>query len=355
MSRLALVMIVRDEARCIARCLESVKPHVDAMIVLDTGSTDDTAAIARACGATVHHFTWVDDFSAARNAALDHSDADWNLVLDADEWLANGTEALGPTTLPPASAQPAGFVGCVRIISEGGETQGVPRKYIPRILPRGVRYAGRIHEQPVSALPQQILPVQLRHDGYAEAQLTRKAGRNEAMLRAELADAPDDAYLWFQLGREQLVRGLPGDAADNLLVAHRTSSRATPFRHGIVIATIQALTRAERYQEALDFADAEFPHWPNSPDFYFAVAALYLDWAGLNPAIAMDELLPVVERAWKRCIQIGERPDLDGSVEGCGSYLAAHNLAMLYETLGIEDEAQLYARSEAEMRIRYAA
>ncbi len=68
MPRLALVMIVRDEARCIARCLESVAPFVDSMIVLDTGSTDDTVAIAQACGAAVHQFSWCDDFSAARNA-----------------------------------------------------------------------------------------------------------------------------------------------------------------------------------------------------------------------------------------------------------------------------------------------
>jgi glycosyltransferase involved in cell wall biosynthesis len=355
MPRLALVMIVRDEARCIARCLESVKPHVDAMIVLDTGSTDDTVAIAERCGATVHHFAWCDDFSAARNAALDHSNADWNLVLDADDWLESGADALGSAMLPPASVSPPAFVGCVRIVNEGGAEQGIPRKYIPRILPRGVRYQGRIHEQPISPLPKQLLPVQLRHDGYVGAQLDRKAGRNETMIRAELAAKPDDAYLWFQLGREQLVRGAPGEAADHLLMAHRTSSQATPFRHGIVISATQALTRAERFAEALAFVDAEHQNWPRSPDFYFAVGELYLEWAGRNPEIAMDELLPVVEGAWKRCLEIGEQPGIDGSVEGCGSYLAAHNLAAFYEALGIADEAARYAQAEADLRLRHAA
>ncbi len=347
MTRLALVMIVRDEARCIARCLESVRPHVEQMIVLDTGSIDDTVAIARACGAMVHHFTWCDDFSAARNAALDHSAADWNLVLDADEWLAGDAGALGPRTLPPAA--PARFIGCATISNPGADG-AVARKYIPRILPRGVRYEGRIHEQPASPLPLVPLPLRLGHDGYEQAQLSRKAGRNEAMIRAELAARPDDSYLWFQLGREQLVRGQAGEAADHLLTAHRTSGPDAPFRHGIVVAAIQALKRAERHAEALAFVDAEHARWPHSPDFYFAAADLYLDWASRNPAIAMDELLPVVEGAWKRCIDIGERPDIDGSVEGCGSYLAAANLAMLYRTLGIEDEAERYAREAEEMR-----
>ena len=67
---LAAVLIVRDEARCIARCLDSVRPWVDRMVVLDTGSRDDTIAIARDCGAEVSEMAWPDSFAAARNAAL---------------------------------------------------------------------------------------------------------------------------------------------------------------------------------------------------------------------------------------------------------------------------------------------
>jgi len=354
MPRLALVMIARDEARCIARCLDSVRPHVDAMIVLDTGSTDDTVEIARACGATVHHFAWCDDFAAARNAALDHSDADWNLILDADEWIEGDAQVLGSQSLPPAPA-PARFVGCVRVVSQAGADQSAARKFSPRLLPRGVRYEGRIHELPVSPLPLTVLPLALRHDGFEEAQLARKAGRNEALLRAELETSPDDSYLWFQLGREHLVRGRAREAADALLTAHRIGTSDAAWRHGVVIATLQALKRAGRFEEGLAFADAEHGHWQRSPDFFFAVADLYLDYASHRPDIAMAELLPVVEGAWKRCLEIGERPDLDGSVEGCGSHLAAQNLAMFYETLGIDDDAQFYATMGARMRERLAA
>ena len=114
MTRLALVMVARDEARAIARALASARSHVDRMIVLDTGSADDTRGIARSCGAEVHEFAWRDDFAAARNAALSHSDADWNLILDADEWLDGGTEGLGARTLP---AGEGGFLGAIRVRS----------------------------------------------------------------------------------------------------------------------------------------------------------------------------------------------------------------------------------------------
>jgi len=355
MPRLALVMIVRNEERCLARCLESARPHVDAMIVLDTGSADTTVAIAERCGATVHHFTWCDDFSAARNAALDHSDADWNLILDADEWIEGDAAALGAATLPPASAAPPRFLGCMQLVNRSKSDAPATRRLSPRLLPRGVRYQGRIHELPVSPLPLVPLPLALRHDGFEEAQLARKDGRNEALLRAELAVTPEDSYLWYQLGREHLVRERPGQAADALLTAHRTGAPDTAWRHGTVVATLQALKRAERFEEALAFADLEHRNWQRSPDFYFAVADLYLDWASRNPAIAMSELLPIVESAWKRCLEIGERPDLDGSVEGCGSHLAAQNLAMFYQTLGIDDDAKLYADMAAGMRRRRAA
>ena len=70
MSSLALVLIARDEARCIDRCLRSAAAFVDEMWVLDTGSQDDTLSVARRCGAQVAVWPWRGDVAAARNAAL---------------------------------------------------------------------------------------------------------------------------------------------------------------------------------------------------------------------------------------------------------------------------------------------
>ena len=84
--KINLVMIVKNEARSLKKCLQAAKPLVDRILITDTGSTDKTVEIADMMGAAVSEFTWVDDFSAARNFALDQSDADWNLVLDADEY-----------------------------------------------------------------------------------------------------------------------------------------------------------------------------------------------------------------------------------------------------------------------------
>ncbi|CAN5176440.1 hypothetical protein BH11PSE2_BH11PSE2_11840 [soil metagenome] len=349
MTRLALVMIARNEARAIGRALASSRGHVDRMIVLDTGSSDDTVAIAEAAGAQVHAFTWCDDFAAARNAALEHSDADWNLILDADEWLTSDLSALGPDTLG-ANAR---FLGMVQVESTTIQSGALAlsRTWIPRVLPKGVRYAGRIHEQPVSDLPEVRLALRIGHDGYLPEQLAGKAGRNEALLLAEIEASPEDGYLWFQLGREYDVAGKSAQAAVCLAEALRLTPASAAYRHALVVRALMAFRSAGKLGEAMALADAEIGNWRRSPDFHFVLGDLYLEVAAQDPDRAIAEHLPIVEYAWTQCLEIGERPDLDGSIAGRGGHMAAHNLAVFYRTLGDPTRATEFEARAAQLRM----
>ena len=80
-------MIVKNEKHNLPRCLDSAKPYVDEIIVVDTGSVDGTPEIAAEYGAKVSYFEWCDDFAAARNYAISQISGDWILMLDADEEL----------------------------------------------------------------------------------------------------------------------------------------------------------------------------------------------------------------------------------------------------------------------------
>ncbi len=338
MPRSALVLIARDEARCISRCLDSVKPLVDALIVVDTGSSDDTVKLAREAGASVYRFTWCDDFSAARNAALEFADADWNLILDADEWLDDERGDLAR-----AIAAPAEFIGLLPVASEfdlQGRTE-LAISWIPRLLPRGVRYRGRVHEQPVTELPRRHLASRVRHDGYRLATLEKKKGRNRALLHRMLDDAADDAYLHYQLGRDYEIYGQFEDAAGAYTRALELSSMDDRFRHDLVVRTLYTLKQLQRHSDATRFAEHEMANWPRSPDFYFALGDLLLDYATSNPGQATD-LLPMIEASWLKCLEIGDQPLLEGSVNGRGSFLAAHNLAVFYQETGDTEKAAHY-------------
>jgi GT2 family glycosyltransferase/2-polyprenyl-3-methyl-5-hydroxy-6-metoxy-1,4-benzoquinol methylase len=85
---LSLCMIVKNEEQNLVRCLTSVKPIVDEIIVVDTGSTDRTKDIAKAFGARVFDFEWTDSFAEARNVSLSKARGHWILILDADEVIS---------------------------------------------------------------------------------------------------------------------------------------------------------------------------------------------------------------------------------------------------------------------------
>ncbi|MEX8495701.1 glycosyltransferase [Sphaerotilus sp.] len=326
----AAVLIVRDEAPRLRRALDSLRPWTDRLVVVDTGSQDGTADVARAAGAEVSHLAWHHDFSLARNAALERAGADWHIVLDGDEWLARGGETLATLrTLRPD------FVGAVRVDSEHGaqDSAGVASSWISRILPGHVRYAGRIHEQPQHTLPVRRLPMRVGHDGYAPMALDRKAGRNAALLQRALGDHPDDPYLWYQLGKDHDVYGRHAEALRCFDQAEQRLGRQIPadaplWLHDLSVRRLHALKCCGRHADGVQRAAEEMARWDRSPDFFFALGDLMLDWAASEPARA-GELLPMIEGAWQRCLEIGERPDLEGAVHGRGSHLATHNLRVL--------------------------
>lgn len=347
MQRIALVMIARDESRCIGRCLRSASPWVDEMWVLDTGSTDDTMALARREGAMVAQLAWQDDFSAARNAALALTGADWCLVLDADEWIVGDGSGLARWR---ERSEPA--LGLVQVTSLAQDARGQPQQapsWMPRLLPHGVRYAGRIHEQPVSSLPRERVSLTVMHDGYLPGQRQAKQGRNLHLLEISLAESPDDAYLRYQLGKELGLGDRPCEAAAPLLAALQACPRTAAWRHDLVLRTLFTLKCAGRHAEAVQLAEAEMPHWAHSPDFYFTLGDLLLDWAASEPTRGA-ELLPMIEACWLRALEIGERPDLPDSVSGRGSWLAAHNLAVFHASLGQATQARQWQERAAAMR-----
>ena len=85
--KLTACLIVKNEAEMLERTLPGLSRSADEIILVDTGSTDNTVEVAKKYGAQVHHFAWIKDFAAARNESLRHAGGDWIIWIDADEYL----------------------------------------------------------------------------------------------------------------------------------------------------------------------------------------------------------------------------------------------------------------------------
>ncbi len=231
-------MIARDEAANLPVALRSVAGAADEVIVVDTGSRDATPQIAANFGARVGAFAWCDDFSAARNAALDLATAEWVLWLDADEELRPESAA----ALRAAVAEPHGLARLVlrRDLFDAARPEFFTRMWQVRLFRRrpDLRFIGRCHPHfPVrleslavaEGLTYGPSEIELNHYGYIEpgARLS-KAQRAARLLELELRDRPGQLYYQVELGRTLLQfdrpRGIAvlGEAAQ-LLAAERAA------------------------------------------------------------------------------------------------------------------------------------
>ena len=337
MSHIAAVVIAKNEARCIERCLKSVAPYVDKMVVLDTGSTDRTVEIARAAGAQVYTSDWRDDFSYARNRSLELADAAWNLVLDADEWMEAGGESL--RDMAARGTAQLGVVTLHNAFALDGRTH-YDQSQVTRFLPRGTRYTGRIHEQPSLDAPRVLMPVILGHDGYMPAQMKTKTSRNLDLLEMERKLKPQDGYIHYQIGKEKELARDFAAACDYYQQAFQYSPPQTGYTHALVVGWLYCLGKSGDYAQALERAGAWMESWQSSPDFFFVLGNVLLDKAVEDPEGNPLHWLEMAKSAWERCLEIGEQPQLANAVLGRGSYLAAFNLALAWEQLGDPVRAQ---------------
>jgi tetratricopeptide (TPR) repeat protein len=220
---ISLCVIARDEEALIGDCLASARAFVDEIMVLDTGSTDRTAEIARHHGARVETFQWRDDFAAARNAAIDVATGDWILMLDADERLQ---PASGQVLRKFIASGPSGAIGfALRIeslVDIGSDEFRV--SFHPRLFRRmdDLRYAGTIHEDliyvpdPARLVTARLATVCITHLGYRPdlIESRNKFERNRRLLMSAVAAGADDPLPWYYLGMDRVSADQPAEAAE---------------------------------------------------------------------------------------------------------------------------------------------
>jgi glycosyltransferase involved in cell wall biosynthesis len=207
-------MIVRDEADHLDACLRSLRGLVDQIVVVDTGSVDDTVAVARAHGALIDHLPWQGDFATPRNRSLDLASGEWILYIDAR--VREGDQQARRELI--ASARE--FVALrVPLVPRVGWTPYVEYR-LWRHRPE-IRFSGRMHESIVPAIHETAEREGLRvansdvltldHFGYEENQHLKHA-RDEPILLAALEEHPDRVFYYDHLARIYEAQGRDAEA-----------------------------------------------------------------------------------------------------------------------------------------------
>ncbi len=296
--RLSVCMIVKDEARLLESALESVHGLADEVVVVDTGSTDDTVSIARRHGAVVSHAPWTGSFADARNIAIERATGDWILMLDADQRVE--ATSWGELRRLLHVELPTAFLLRQWNYTEPHGDDAYIEHLIVRLFPNRpeVRYEGAVHEQIVCSDPTlgfQIgrSDVVLHHDGYRpqHRNSAAKAERDRIALERAVRDAPDDGFTHYNLGMTYRALGLDEEAGAALRrsIALGTSGRTASAPPGYVTHARIELGRATgslgRTDEAVRLLEHAVRAAPDSPDAWAALGAAYATAGRLSDAL----------------------------------------------------------------------
>lgn len=353
---LSLCMIVRDNESIIGECLESIRPWVDEMIVVDTGSKDRTVEIAEGLGATIHHFPWCDDFSAARNESLKYASGKWLFWMDSDDTIdqANGRKLrqLADQEHPEHILAHVLQVHCPGGPESPADCTVVDHVKVIRNHP-SIRFEGRIHEQvlsPIRELGGDVgwTDIFVTHSGSDQSK-QGKAGKYERDLRClklDLVERPKHPFVLFNLGMTYSDKGDHEEALKWLEQCLEVSATHESHVRKAQALHVHTLHQLDRDQEALEACRTALSDFPNDPELLFRLGIV---------AHACQRLPEAIEAYQNACSSSSREryfASLDPSVSG---YKARFNLALVYIETGQFDLAELHLRYAIEQAPQFSS
>ncbi|AKA70290.1 glycosyltransferase [Clostridium scatologenes] len=335
-SILSLCMIVKNEEKSLKKCLSKVASFVDEIIIVDTGSIDDTKDIALEFTDKVYDFKWCNDFSKARNYSISKAAGEWILVLDADEIVNDFFRySVDQFINNPLNKNKVGRIKRINIMEDSFESKKYT-EWVNRLFNKNYfYYDGIIHEQITSRDKQNYetekLDITADHIGYTKEVLSRsnKIKRNIDMLKSAISLNSEDPYLYYQLGKSYYM-----------LKDYKTASlyfeKALTFDIDYYLEYVSdlvetygySLINSGRYSDALIIENTS-EIYENNPDFQFIMGLIYMNNA-------------MFEKAVSKFLHCTKFPY--GKVEGVTSFSAYYNIGVIYDVLGVKDKALQYYR-----------
>lgn len=277
----SVCIIAKNEEKKLERCLSSLAPYHFEIVVVDTGSTDQTKELASKYTDKIYDYEWQDDFSAARNYSLEMASHQWILMLDCDEWIEYiDTEEL--TYMMKHLPNAAGSVSRQNLVGNPASPSRT-LDYTERFFSKKkFHYTGIIHEQLTpkynGTFETFLLNATIGHDGYlmTDAERAIKSKRNIDLLTRQLSKQPDNPYVLYQLGKGYEMINDYASAAHYFEQALKPGlDSELAYVQSLAFSYAESLLKADRMQKAY----ALLPYlstFRDSADITYIMGRIYL-------------------------------------------------------------------------------
>ncbi|MBQ3545290.1 MAG: glycosyltransferase family 2 protein [Lachnospiraceae bacterium] len=339
---LSVCIITKNECVKLRKCLESLRKYDWEIVVVDTGSGDDTVKMAKEYTDSIYYFEWCNDFAKAKNYAISKAKNDLVMVIDSDEYIKNFDVNKFCSIISKMDIKNS--VGRIYRINEfvRGKEEIENNEYINRIFDRRYFcYFGRIHEQIVriedvnkafsehSSYLTFLTEISILHDGYngSEEQLKEKAKRNLNILLEEYECNKDDTYILYQIGKSYYMSGEYINAIKyyELALGYDVNPKLE-YVIDMIESYGYALINTEQAEVALSFVNI-YDEFGDSADFKFLMGLIFMNNMMFDEAI--DEFIKATKYKTVR-------------TTGKNSYLAYYNAGVINECLGRKEEAKKF-------------
>ena len=284
MLKISACTIAKNEEKNIGRWVENVRSFADEIIVVDTGSEDQTREITRTVGASLYEFVWCDDFSEAKNFALDQCHGDWVAFLDVDEYFDKKSQQKLRVIISKYDKDEkiAGFMIPNCNIDENNDNALLSKGWLLRLFRRDndLRFAGRVHESlqdiKSNGLKREfplLQELQLYHTGYSGDIIENKLQRNLNLLLVDIREQGGEKP-WHYGYLQDCYAGL-GDYAKaihygRLALKYRQESGIIGQTNSVICRLLNSIriSGLGDYAYELSKAIQEFPDYPEVHFFY---------------------------------------------------------------------------------------
>ena len=306
---ISLCMIVKNEENNLKRCLNSVKDLVDEIIILDTGSTDNTVAIASEYTSKIFYYDWCNDFSNARNNSLKYATKDFIFIMDADDELdPNDRDKFFNLKNNLDDSETIYYFQTISHLSQAFNSYiNSSTNLMPRLFKNNTKYyyKNALHEQlksdvPLDELRKAILDIHIFHYGYLEDSSIDKIkfNRNISILEKQLLDEPNEPFHYFNLGNEYCSIRNFEEALKYFLISYKDFDPCKGYSPRLILKLVICYYSLDKAPECFDMIEKGLCIYPTFSDLHYIKGMILFDKRLYSQAI--DE--------FSSCVDLGVAP-----------------------------------------------